>query len=70
MSALTDLLSMALLGIGTLFLLIGGTGLLRLPDVFTRLHGASVTDTRRSRPSCRSLTAHVGRGQEARLTCS
>ena len=45
MSALTDLLSMALLGIGTLFLLIGATGLLRLPDVFTRLHGASVTDT-------------------------
>ena len=45
MSALMDLLSMALLGIGTLFLLIGATGLLRLPDVFTRLHGASVTDT-------------------------
>ena len=45
MSGLTDLLSMALLGIGTVFLLIGATGLLRLPDVFTRLHGASVTDT-------------------------
>ena len=45
MSGLTDLLSIALLGIGTLFLLIGATGLLRLPDVFTRLHGASVTDT-------------------------
>ena len=30
MSGLTDLLSMALLGIGTLFLLIGATGLLRL----------------------------------------
>ena len=42
MSGLTDLLSMALLGIGTLFLLIGATGLLRLPDIFTRLHGASV----------------------------
>ena len=45
MSALMDLLSMALLGIGTLFLLIGATGLWRLPDVITRLHGASVTDT-------------------------
>lgn len=45
MSALLDILSAVLLLVGTLFTLIGGTGLLRLPDVFTRLHGASVTDT-------------------------
>ena len=45
MSAVLDILSAVLLLVGTLFTLIGGTGLLRLPDVFTRLHGASVTDT-------------------------
>jgi multicomponent Na+:H+ antiporter subunit G len=38
MSAAVDILSAVLL-------LVGGTGLLRLPDFFTRLHGASVTDT-------------------------
>jgi len=45
MSAAVDILSAVLLLVGTLFTLIGGTGLLRLPDVFTRLHAASVTDT-------------------------
>lgn len=45
MSAFLDILSTVLLLVGTVFTLIGGTGLLRLPDVFTRLHGASITDT-------------------------
>ena len=45
MSAAVDILSAVLLLVGTLFTLIGGTGLLRLPDVVTRLHAASVTDT-------------------------
>ena len=45
MSTAVDILSAVLLLVGTLFTLIGGTGLLRLPDFFTRLHGASVTDT-------------------------
>ena len=45
MSAAVDILSAVLLLVGTLFTLIGGTGLLRLPDVFARLHAASVTDT-------------------------
>ena len=30
---------------GAVFVFIGGVGLLRLPDFFTRLHAASVTDT-------------------------
>ena len=46
MSAFLDILSVVLLLVGTVFTLIGGTGLLRLPDVFTRLHGASITDTK------------------------
>jgi len=34
-----------LLAIGIFFLLVGGIGILRLPDVYTRVHAASVTDT-------------------------
>ena len=45
MNLALDLVSGALLVIGALFTLIGGIGLLRLPDVFTRLHGAGITDT-------------------------
>jgi len=30
---------------GTVFALIGGIGILRLPDVFCRMHGAGITDT-------------------------
>ena len=45
MSLALDLASGALLVIGALFTLVGGIGLLRLPDVFTRLHGAGITDT-------------------------
>lgn len=40
-----DLLSWTCLLAGGGFVLIGGIGLLRLPDFFTRLHAAGVTDT-------------------------
>jgi multicomponent Na+:H+ antiporter subunit G len=40
-----DLLSFALLMAGSLFALIGGLGLIRLPDFFSRIHGAGITDT-------------------------
>ena len=45
MSLALELLSGTLLIIGAVFTLIGGVGILRLPDVLTRLHGASITDT-------------------------
>ncbi len=35
----------ALLLVGSLAVLVGGIGILRMPDVYTRLHAASVTDT-------------------------
>ena len=38
-------LSSALLLAGALFCLIGGIGLLRMPDFFTRMHAASVIET-------------------------
>ena len=40
-----DILSVALIGIGSFSLIIGALGVLRLPDVYTRMHAASITDT-------------------------
>lgn len=34
-----------LVGFGLFFLFVGAVGLARLPDFYTRLHGAGVTDT-------------------------
>lgn len=45
MNALLDVLSSLFLIGGGFFVLAGGIGVLRLPDFFTRLHGAGVTDT-------------------------
>jgi multicomponent Na+:H+ antiporter subunit G len=42
---LVDILSWVLLALGGGFVLIGGIGALRLPDLYTRLHAASLTDT-------------------------
>ena len=40
-----DIASWFFLVTGGLFCVIGTIGLIRLPDIFTRLHGASITDT-------------------------
>lgn len=40
-----DILSGCLLLIGGAFGFIGGLGLFRFPDFYTRLHGAGITDT-------------------------
>lgn len=46
MMALTiDILSWALLLIGGFFIVVAGIGLLRLPDLYTRMHAAGVGDT-------------------------
>jgi multicomponent Na+:H+ antiporter subunit G len=42
---IVDIVSWALLVAGGLFCVVGSIGMLRLPDVFARLHGASVTDS-------------------------
>jgi multicomponent Na+:H+ antiporter subunit G len=44
-SALIDARSWALLVAGSAFCVIGAIGLIRMPDLFTRMHAASVTDT-------------------------
>jgi multicomponent Na+:H+ antiporter subunit G len=45
MAALLDILSWVLIVTGSVFAVIGGVGLLRLPDVFARMHGGGITDT-------------------------
>ena len=45
MDWLVEILSWALIVGGSLCILIGGIGVLRFPDVYTRMHAASITDT-------------------------
>ena len=45
MTALIDMASWVLLAGGALFSVIGGIGILRMPDFYTRMHAASITDT-------------------------
>ena len=45
MEVLLDILSGILLAAGSFFILVGAIGLIRLPDVFARMHSAGVTDT-------------------------
>ena len=45
METALDILSWVLLLGGGAFVIIGGIGLLRLPDFYTRLHAAGMTDT-------------------------
>ena len=40
-----DILSWLLLSLGGLFVFVGGIGALRMPDLYTRMHAASVTDS-------------------------
>jgi multicomponent Na+:H+ antiporter subunit G len=40
-----ELLSAILLAIGSFLLLSGGIGVLRFPDVYSRMHAAGITDT-------------------------
>lgn len=45
MAALLDVLSWISIIAGGTFCIIGAIGLIRLPDVFCRMHGASIIDT-------------------------
>ncbi len=45
MAIVVDILSWLLIICGSVFVVIGGIGMLRLPDFFTRLHAAGITDT-------------------------
>lgn len=45
MDLVLDILSWVFLMAGSFFSIVGGIGVIRMPDVFTRLHAAGVTDT-------------------------
>lgn len=45
MTAVIDALSWLCLAGGGFFAVVGGVGLLRMPDCYTRMHAASVTET-------------------------
>jgi multicomponent Na+:H+ antiporter subunit G len=45
MGLLADILSWAFILVGGVFAVIGGIGIVRLPDFYTRMHGAGITDT-------------------------
>jgi len=45
MRTVFDIASWALIIAGSFFTVVGAIGLVRMPDVYTRMHAASVTDT-------------------------
>ena len=45
LSSLIDGLSAVLIIAGSFFIVVGAVGLVRMPDVFTRMHATSVTET-------------------------
>lgn len=45
MSAWAEILTWVLVGSGSLLTVVGAYGAVRLPDLYTRMHAASVTDT-------------------------
>ncbi len=45
MDLLSDAVSWVLIASGSAFIVVGALGLIRLPDVYTRMHAASVIDT-------------------------
>ena len=42
---IVDVVSFAMLAFGGFFVFMGGLGALRLPDLYTRMHAASLTDS-------------------------
>lgn len=45
MALILDVVSWMLLSLGGVFVFIGALGALRMPDLYTRMHAASVTDS-------------------------
>lgn len=45
MEMLLGAVSWVLIAVGSVMLVIGGVGIVRLPDVFARMHGAGIIDT-------------------------
>ena len=60
MDVLQDIFSWIFIAVGACFLVIGGLGLLRLPDFYTRLHAAGITDTMGAGMMLLGMIVHSG----------
>lgn len=60
MAALGDIAVWICLAAGAVFCAIGGIGLLRMPDFYTRTHAASITDTLGAMLILLGLALHSG----------
>jgi multicomponent Na+:H+ antiporter subunit G len=60
MASPVEVLSWAMILCGSVFVIIGGIGLLRLPDFYTRIHAAGITDTLGSWLIILGLMLHEG----------
>ncbi len=60
MEMLMTALSWILLAAGAFFCLLGGIGLIRMPDFYTRMHAASVTETLGAGLMLLGLMLHAG----------
>ncbi len=63
MAVAIDALSWVLLITGSCFAMIGGLGVIRLPDVYSRLHGAGIADTLGAGAILAGLMVQAGLGQ-------
>jgi multicomponent Na+:H+ antiporter subunit G len=45
LTLVVDIASWVFIALGSFFTIVGAVGLVRMPEVFTRMHAASVTDT-------------------------
>jgi multicomponent Na+:H+ antiporter subunit G len=57
-----DLLTIAFMGVGAAFMLIAAIGVLRLPDLFTRMHAATKAATLGAACSVAAAIVHFGPG--------
>jgi len=60
MQTALDIAVWVLLLAGTAFSIIGGIGLIRLPDLFSRMHGSGITDTAGAGLILTGLMLHSG----------
>jgi multicomponent Na+:H+ antiporter subunit G len=60
MDVLLEILVWILLLTGSLFAIVGGIGLVRLPDLFSRMHGSGITDTLGAGSILLALMLHSG----------
>ena len=62
MESIVDVASWICLLVGSFFAVVGGIGIVRLPDFFCRIHGGGITDTMGAGLVLLGLMLHAGIG--------